>query len=228
MDINRSIYILDSELHRVTKWTSYATTAVLVAGGNGPGSDINQLSSPYGIYVESRTAIIWIADTSNDRIVKWFSPTNSTIVCNSSGRGPHQLSQPNGVFIDENDGKTMYVADTSNNRIQRWLFGATNGSTVAGNATGRWGNDAYSLELPSSVIVDTNKYMFIVDQFNHRIVRWQIGASYGETIAGTNEMGSLPNQLSYPNGIAFDSAGSLFVADSVNKRIQKFSVLCSK
>ena len=198
------------------------------AGGNGRGTGINQLTNPCGMYVESETSILWIADSGNDRIVKWLSLTNSTILFGSHGKGADQFNFPAGIFIGENDEMTIYVADTSNNRIQRWLFGATSGSTVAGSPDGTAGNQLYLLSSSGTIVVDTNKYMFISEQYNRRIVRWRVGATYGETIAGNSQFGLLPNQLKIPTGIAFDSDGSLFVADSINNRVQKLVITCRK
>ncbi len=41
------------------------------AGGNGKGNQLNQLSSPEGIYVDDDHQCIYIADYGNDRIVEW-------------------------------------------------------------------------------------------------------------------------------------------------------------
>ena len=46
MDANGSIYILDDENARVTKWAPGALTGVLVAGGNGQGTTLTQLQYP--------------------------------------------------------------------------------------------------------------------------------------------------------------------------------------
>ena len=224
VDMNGSIYILDLALGRVTKWEVEATSGVVVAGDY----NVRQLMFPTGMYVESMTSIIWIADTGNDRIVKWLSPTNSVVVGGSYGTGPNQFHSPSGVFIDENDGKTMYVADSYNNRIQRWLFGTGNGTTVAGSANGESGSTLSMLAYPVAVVVDANQYMFIVDESNYRILRWRVGATSGELIADNYGAGAVSDQLVNPSNMAFGSDGSIFVADSNKNRIQKFTALCGK
>ena len=45
----------------------------------------------------------------------------------------------------------------------------------------------------------------------------------GITVAGGNGEGSSADQLSYPNGIAFDDSGNLYIADRNNSRIQKWA-----
>ncbi|CAF5156594.1 unnamed protein product, partial [Rotaria magnacalcarata] len=44
---------------------------VTVAGGQGSGSGLNQLSGPYQVLVDSTTGSLFIGDTYNKRIVKW-------------------------------------------------------------------------------------------------------------------------------------------------------------
>jgi sugar lactone lactonase YvrE len=96
--------------------------------------------------------------------------------------------------------------------------------TVAG--TGTLGTTLSQLYYPSAVLVDLNGYMYIADSDNYRILRWAPGASAGECIvACTGSFGIASNQLNAPRSIAFDSSGSLYVADYENNRVQKFQIL---
>ena len=54
--------------------------------------------------------------------------------------------------------------------------------TVAG--TGTSGSTASLLNMPVSVMVDTNQYMYIADQANNRIQQWAPGACSGECRVG--------------------------------------------
>ena len=227
IDASGNIYVLDYMRARVTKWTPGASTGTLVAGGNTSGNALNRLSFPGGFYVESNTSIIWIADTSNNRIVKWSSPSTGVLVCGSYGSKANQFISPQGLFVDTSASNTLYVADSGNHRIQMWLPGATNGSTVAGQ-TGNFGSGLNQLNFPWTLILDKNGIMYIVDTGNHRIMQWTPGSTSGVVIAGTTTYGVLPYQLQYPSSVRFDSSGALIVADSSNNRIQKFPVVCCK
>ncbi|CAF1271665.1 unnamed protein product [Adineta ricciae] len=227
VDDSGNIFVLDARNRRVVKWTPGASSGVVVAGNNGSGIGTSQLNSPYGIFVETNTSIVWIADTSNHRIVRWTpSATTGMVVCGSSGSTADKFRYPYGIFVDTSDSNTFYVADTNNHRIQKWLWGASNGTTVAGQ-TSVCGSDVSLLCYPVAVVKDQNGYVFIVDNTNHRIMRWMIGASFGMMVAGDTAYGVLPSQLYYPYNVKLDPNGAIIVSDSSNNRIQKFSLRCS-
>ena len=87
-----------------------------------------------------------------------------------------------------------------------------------------------TLNYPIAIILDADKYLFIADYFNHRI----IGSNSNgfRCIAGcSGSSGSASNQLSHPSSLSFDSYGNIFVTDFMNSRIQKFFFMtnsCSK
>jgi sugar lactone lactonase YvrE len=227
IDPKGSIYILDGNNGRVTKWMQRASSGTVVAGGNGIGSATNQLNSACGMFIDSNTSTIWIADQNNNRIVKWSSPTTSVVVCGSYGSNNNQFMYPQGLFVDTSNSNTLYVADTYNHRIQLWLPGATSGITVAG-ITGYYGSGLNQLWFPTTLMVDNNQNMYILDFSNNRILQWTIGASSGMIIAGDGTPGTQATQLDYPYNINFDSSGSLYVADTSNNRIQKYLISCRK
>ena len=227
IDSNGSIYILDGDNARVTKWLPSALNGTIVAGDNGVGNDTNQFNGAMGMFMDASATTIWIADTNNHRIVKWISPTTSTVVCGGYGTGNNQLMYPFGVYVDANNANDLYVADTGNHRIQKFLSGATTGVTVAG-ITEYYGYGLNQLQRPSAVILDNNQNMFIVDMDNNRIMKWMVGASSGMIIAGYSSSGTQAYQLHSPIHLDFDSNGSLYVADEYNHRIQKLTMSCGK
>ncbi|CAF4144922.1 unnamed protein product [Adineta steineri] len=227
IDASGNIYILDLGNDRVTKWAPGASAGILVAGGNGYGSSLNVLYSPWDIFVEPNTSYIWIADSGNNRIVKWLNTSTVILVAGgSNGSQANQLNTPYGLFVDTSDSNTLYVADTFNNRIQKWLNGASNGTTVAGQS-GVYGSALNQLNYPDALTMDTNKSLYIVDHGNNRIVLWLLGATSGRVIAGTGVGGVLPSQLNNPYYVRLDSTGAIIVNDHSNNRIQRFPVLCS-
>ncbi|CAF1575736.1 unnamed protein product, partial [Adineta steineri] len=92
------------------------------------------------------------------------------------------------------------------------------GITVAGS---RSPNSTIRLDCPSGVILDAAKYLFIVDNNNHRIVGSSLGGF--RCLVGCYGVGLKSNQLYYPFSLSFDYSGNIFVTDQDNSRIQKFS-----
>jgi hypothetical protein len=114
----------------------------------------------------------------------------------------------------------LYVADCRNHRVQLFQSGESNGITVAGSTSP---NPTIKLDCPTGIVLDAEKYLFIVDSLNHRIVG--SGLNGFRCLVGCYGMGSESNQLKFPFSFSFDRFGNMFVADNWNFRIQKFEYL---
>ena len=93
------------------------------------------------------------------------------------------------------------------------------GSTGVSGATDRL------LNLPFSLILNSNTTLFISDQNNHRIQKWLIGSSNGTTVAGqaNGEVGSTGRHFRRTGGIVMDNQENLYVVDINNQRVQFWS-----
>jgi sugar lactone lactonase YvrE len=227
VDPSGNIYVLDAFNYRIMKWAPGAAAGSIVAGGNGNGSNSNQIGLAAAFFLDVNTLTIWIADTMNNRIVKWSNSSNGVIVCGSFGIGADQFNSPGGLFVDSAASNTLYVADTLNSRIQKWLPGATSGITVAG-VLGSVGNGLNQFLTPATLIVDTSGIMFILDFENLRIMKWIQGSSAGTVIASSPTVDGLPSQWGQVTSMAIDSSGSLYVADSTKNHVLMYAVSCRK
>lgn len=79
LDLNRTLYIVDSLNYRVQKWINGQPLAFTVAGGRGSGSSLNRISMSYGVYVDSR-AQVYVSEFSNNRVTRWANTTIGVIV----------------------------------------------------------------------------------------------------------------------------------------------------
>ena len=125
----------------------------------------------------------------------------------------------------------LYIADTGNNRIRKISNGVI--ATVAGNGTQGFSGDngpasSAQLYLPSRIAVDSAGNLYIADSENNRIRKVSNGVII--TVAGSGTRGfsgdngpATSAQLNAPTGVAVDSAGNLYIADSGNNRIRKIS-----
>jgi sugar lactone lactonase YvrE len=106
----------------------------------------------------------------------------------------------------------------------KWLYGALFGILVAGDGTP--GSSSTQLNYPTDIVVDADEYMYISELGNARITRWAPNSTCGVCLVGcTGASGTASTQLNWPHSLAFDSNGSLYVADSANHRVQKFQIL---
>ena len=136
---------------------------------------------------------------------------------------------PNGVAVD--GAGNLYIADTKNRRIRKVDTTGTI-TTIAG--TGEYGfsgdgGPAAEAQLsgPSGVAVDGAGNVYIADRETHRIRKVDTTGTI-TTIAGTGEYGfsgdggpAAEAQLGFPNGVAVDGAGNVYIADRNNARIRK-------
>ncbi len=143
-----------------------------------------------------------------------------------------QLNSPSGVAVD--GAGNLYIADSDNHRIRKISPDGTV-TTVAGTGTG--GSSAgdgsptgAQLLYPRDVVVDQAGNLYIADTLNHRIRKLSSDGTTITTIAGTGTGGSSTGdgsptgiQLFRPNGLALDTTGNLYIADTNNHRIRKLS-----
>jgi uncharacterized protein (TIGR03437 family) len=142
-----------------------------------------------------------------------------------------QLSNPNGIAVD--GAGNLYIADQGNDVVRKV---AANGTitTIAGNGTYGFSGDgglatSAQLESPVAVAVDGSGNVYIADQ-SYRIRKVSANGII-ETVAGNGTEGysgdgglATNAELSNLNaGVAADSLGDLFIADTYNQRIREVS-----
>jgi sugar lactone lactonase YvrE len=151
--------------------------------------------------------------------LKW-SKTGVTILGNSSGSGPYQLTFPGGLFLEAKT-QILYIADLSNNRVQKRY---PNGEviTAAGQADGTAGTTADKLAIPVDVFADENENVLVTDWNNQRVQYWEKNSKSGKTLAGNGTRGSALNEFSYPSRVLMDSKRNVMVADTQNERITQW------
>jgi len=205
---NRQIYVGD---YTSIKSNSYSNQTISIA-------NVTSYNIP-GLFVDLNNTLYCSMDFGHKVVNMSLNDSSSTMTTvagtGSQGSASNMLKYPLGIFVDTNF--DLYVADQQNNRIQLFHLGQTNGITVAGTGSA---NLTISLNNPSHVILDGNKYLFIADCFNNRIIGSD--ANGFRCIVACSGQGSTSNKLNYPKNIAFDNFGNLFVVDYNNHRIQKF------
>ncbi len=218
-DKDGNMYVTEYRLNAVVKFPKGTDTSYVVAGGNGKGSDLNQLNGPEDIQVDKH-GNIFIADVYNYRVVKWARGANvGKVVAGGNGAGSNlnQFNWPNSISLDT--GGNIYVADVYNNRIVKWVPGAKTGVVVAGGNS--YGSGADQLYHPLGVFVDTPGNIYISDFLNYRVQKWAPGATKGTTVAGGYGPGDGPEKV-IPEELFVDKEGSIYVIDSYGQGVKRW------
>ena len=206
---------------------------------DGPSALAAIFSQTEGIAIDS-SGTIYIADADDNRVRK-INPNGSiqavagTGVAGFAGDGGSSntamLSHPYGVVVDAQG--NLYIADLGNGRVRKISSGGTiatvaGGGTIAPGGNGD-GGPATSVQLlePRNIAVAPDGTLYISDFGAHRVYRISPGGIL-TTLAGTGSAGfsgdggaSQLAQLNSPAGLASDSSGALYIADSANNRIRR-------
>ena len=198
--------------------------------------------NPSGVAVD-QTGNLYIADSINQVVRKITSTTVSTIAGNGmpsySGDGGQAvaagLNNPTGIAVDS--ANNIFIADQGNNLIRRvdGISGvistvAGGGSTPVTAAAANLPARYASLLGPQSIAVDPTGNLFISDSFHNMVLQVDPSTGYitlfagGGTNIGSDGYGdggaATSAGLNNPTGLAFDSAGNLFIADTNNNLIR--------
>ncbi len=244
-DVAGNIYFTENNNQVVRKISPDGTITTVAGNGSagfsgdgGPATDA-QLNDPRGLAVDA-TGNIYIAETRNCRIrkVNASNGTISTIAgngsCTFSGdHGPATQATliPSGVALDA--AGNIYISDYSNGGIRKISAADGTISTVAGDGSYSFSGDggpaiSASFKSPVSVAVDATGNIYIGDNADQRIRKVNASNGFISTIAGNGVTGfsgdggvATNASLNFPNGVAVDTKGNVYIADSGNDRIRK-------
>ncbi|CAF1467374.1 unnamed protein product [Rotaria sordida] len=170
----KTLYIADYNNHRVMSYTEGASMGTMVAGSNRSGTSNIELYNPVGIYLDSFTNSLVIANFGAHNIVRWVLGASSwTLVAGnitgSSGNSSTTLYSPTGVTLDPMG--NVYVADALNSRIQFFMSGQSEGTTIIG-ITNTSGSSSTQLSVPYTVRLDSQLNLYVVDMGYNRILKF--------------------------------------------------------
>ena len=206
---------------------------VATVAGNGNIGDTDgpvgkaEFWEPSGIAVDS-TGAIYVADSFNDKIrrihagqVSTFAGTGAPGLVNGA-LSLARFNQPMGLAVDAKD--NVYVGDQGNNAIR--LIQAGKVATLAGGgAPGHKDGSPAAARFysPAGVAVDGKGGVIVADEGNdmvRRVTAVAVTTLAGSSMPGHKDGPAKTSEFFAPEGVALDTSGKIFVADTINNVIR--------
>lgn len=215
------VYVAISPLTGEVYVADRTAAAIYIYDGQGtyqrsmtPPTDVASWQ-PLGLAFDA-SGNLYVADVGElPHRVRVLDPTGQQIRALGLEDG---LDFPNDVAVDANG--YVYVADSNNGRLLIYDQGGAIVARVArGAGEGRLG-------LPRGLAIDGKGRVYVVDASGQNVLvysQYEDGKNTLEYLASFGTQGVGDGQFSYPNDIAVDGRGRVYVADSMNNRVQLWS-----
>jgi DNA-binding beta-propeller fold protein YncE len=213
-----SVYVTDTWNHRIQKFT--ADGKPLTMWGRYGGADqTDTFWGPRGIAV-GPDGHVYVTDTGNKRVVIFDSNGKYLSQFGSQGLEPGQFDEPVGLALDASG--NLYVADTWNQRIQVFAPGA---DKITFTPLLQWdisGWNTQSLDNKPFLALDQAGHVFASDPDGYRILEFD--GKTGAIIRLWGDVGQDASSFNVPSGVAVDGEGRVWVSDSGNGRLMRFTM----
>jgi DNA-binding CsgD family transcriptional regulator/sugar lactone lactonase YvrE len=237
LDSGDNLYILTDLAGMLEVWMVSPNMFIHRVVSIGPADNTNLYKTPVGGLAVASDGTLYIADRHANRVWKFANghktPYAGTGADGFSGEGgaalDAKLSWPTGLALDTQG--NLFIADTLNNRIRKvdrlGTITTVAGTGVRGDSGDGGPATQARLDLPFDVTVAADGTLVIADTGNHRlreVTAWhEILALAGRHEAGFagDNLPAIAAQLKEPEGVIFDRAGNLFVADTGNHRVRE-------
>jgi len=224
--------------------------------GTGAGTTASILATPYGPYVDGKGRL-WVVSAGSSRVLMYEgadslangAPADRVFgqpdfTTGTPATSSVKMSNPSAVFVDGAD--NLWVADFSNNRVLKFANVSTLGNGAAATVvlgqpnftTLSPGTSQVTMSGPTSVAVDADGRLWVSEQSNHRVLRFDNAAGLangaaadgvlGQALFTTGGLGTGAQGMGSPAGVVVDAAGTLYVSAYSNNRILVFKNAAAK
>ena len=202
--------------------------------GNGEG----QLNTPADIAV-SRDGNIWVVEERNDRVSKFdmdgkfiqhFSITTEGVINGEPAILINILDSPLSVAFNSKD--EIYISNYGNNLVmqfdkERNFKNLLNKHDPLDdlNKISQVGSEKAQFNSPYYLAIDSKDNVYVTDRGNNRIQKFSPDGEFllkwGKN-GGDGTAGDGNGEFDFPHEIAVDKNDNVYVADTMNKRVQVF------
>jgi sugar lactone lactonase YvrE len=238
LDASGNLYVADSGNSEIRKISPGGVVTTFVNGAAGFINSTNYSLYPVGITIDI-SGNLYITDSATEGIYKITSAGVVSALAGGTGLWGStdgtgtaaSFEFPEGITVDASG--TVYVADTDNSTIRK-ITPEGVVTTLAGKA-GYWGNTDGTgtgalLGGPSGIVRDASGNLYVTQSSWDTIRKITIPAAVVTTFAGSidDTYGSTDGtgtaaSFHWPEGIAVDANGNLYIADSDNSTIRKIT-----
>jgi streptogramin lyase len=228
VDSAGNVYVTDRSnytIHKITAGGVVSTLAglALASGYTDASGSAARFNLAWGIAVDS-AGYVYVADSANN-VIRKITPAGAVTTLATG------FSNPTSVAVDS--AGNVYVGDANNHVIRKITAGGvvTTLAGVVGTAGSTDGTgSAARFNTPTGVAVDSAGNVYVADRSN-QIIRKITAGGVVTTLAGvvgTPSFGYMDGtgssaRFRFPWGIAVDSAGNVYVADTSNNVIRKIT-----
>ena len=211
---DQTFLIAEFDNHSIVQYNKNGMGRLIVAGGNGNGTRLDQLKLPISVVIDQENDSLVICDHGNQRVVRWSRRNNTR-------QGEILLDNIacSGLALDEQ--RNMYVSDINKHEVRKYQLDDKNGTVVAGG-NGR-GSGLNQLQHPIYLFLDREQSVYVSDNNNHRVMKWDRNATEGIVVAGGRGVGTFLNQSANPDGLFVDNDGTIYVVENHNHRLARWS-----
>ncbi len=247
VDGKGTLYIADTFNHRIRIVEASTGLIRTLAGtgaarfcGDGWPPDKYALNEPVALALDEQRGRLYIADLANYRVRMLELKTGVLSTCAGSGGQDYDgdgqpakqagLTGPSGLALDAEG--NLYIADTFCGRVRKVDVETGLISTVAGDGTeyryqGVPNEFSTGLARPASIALAADGTLYITDSDNHLIRKWNPRSKIITAVAGNGVAQfagdggpAAAASLNYPFGVAADTSGNIYIADTFNHRIR--------